>query len=57
MTIPFQKAQVTLAHRNIPFRYQKTVTHEGTEAFRYSPVEQTFHNPQVRFHGICIFDK
>ena len=46
---------MTLAHRNIPFRYQKTVTHEGTEAFRYSPVEQTFHNPQVNFHESLYF--
>jgi len=39
--------------RNIPFRYQKTVTHEGTEAFRYSPVEQTFHNPQFEPGNSC----
>ena len=55
MTIPFEKAKMTFAHRNIPFRYQKTVTHEGTEAFRYSPVEQTFHNPQVNLHESLYF--
>ena len=46
---------MTYAYRNIPFRYQKTVTHEGTEAFRYSPVEQTFHNPQVNLHKNFVF--
>ena len=42
-------------NRSIPFRYQKTVNQEGTDAFRYSPIEQTFHNPQVILHKTFVF--
>merc|ERR1719322_706472 len=39
--------------RKIPFRYQKTVEHKGAEAFRFSPIEQTFHNPQFEPDNSC----
>ena len=33
--------------RSMTFRYRRTVELANISAFRYSPLEETFHNPQV----------
>jgi len=42
--------------RNIQFQYRKTVEQSGFKAYRFSPVEETFHSPQHHPDNSCFCD-
>lgn len=39
--------------RNIKFQYRKTVVNSGFEAYRFAPIEETFHSPQHYPENSC----